>query len=82
MTTEINHSKKKGEKFHFESWGTMESSFEEELKRIWEPLSGTIFEKLEILSHELKVWSAGIKLKKNEVEMGTYTQIGSIEGGG
>lgn len=42
----------------------MESSFEGELKIIWESLSGSIFEKLNTLSHDLKDWSAGIKQRR------------------
>ncbi|KAA3455898.1 reverse transcriptase [Gossypium australe] len=47
--------------FKFEAWWTLEESFEEELKKAWESLTGTISEKLRGLQTYLSRWASLIR---------------------
>ncbi|KAA3469174.1 reverse transcriptase [Gossypium australe] len=47
--------------FKFEAWWTMEESFEEEVKNIWESSSGNLMQKLDELKNGLRRWASRIQ---------------------
>ncbi|KAA3471101.1 reverse transcriptase [Gossypium australe] len=55
-------------RFHFEVWWTMEESFEEVLRGIWESSSEPLMEKLKSLQNGLEEWAGVIKRKKGELK--------------
>ncbi|KAA3468559.1 reverse transcriptase [Gossypium australe] len=53
--------------FYFEVWWTMEDTFEETLKEIWESSSGSMVDKLKNLQIRLTKWANKVKGKKGEL---------------
>ncbi|KAA3455720.1 reverse transcriptase [Gossypium australe] len=51
-------------RFHFESWWTLEESFEGILQDFWVTSSASLVEKLELLQTCMKKWACGVKSKK------------------
>ncbi|MBA0823876.1 hypothetical protein Goarm_020573, partial [Gossypium armourianum] len=49
------------EGFRFEAWWTMETSYETEVKRLWDLYNGGVMKKLKLVGNGLQRWAMGIR---------------------
>ncbi|KAA3472533.1 reverse transcriptase [Gossypium australe] len=54
--------------FKFEAWWTLEESFEQEVRKSWESLNGSISKKLGRLQHSLTRWASLVKMRRDGVK--------------
>ncbi|KAA3468179.1 reverse transcriptase [Gossypium australe] len=72
------HSYPRCRRFHFEAWWTMEESFEEVIKGIWESSSEPLMDRLKILQNGLEEWAGIIRRKKWELKRKLSQELESL----
>ncbi|KAA3453480.1 reverse transcriptase [Gossypium australe] len=80
LTTDSDNTIIRNRRFHFETWWTMEESFEGVLRNIWESSSEPLIQKLKTLQVGLEQWAKTLKRKKGVLKKKLTEDLESLLG--